>query len=93
MRILATWVDSDVLPSRGDGAQPVSQAHGMEGSAAAGVLAHVVRRTPAVGTKFVIWWIREARTVIKIQGPCCGQKGLGSTDTWGIRSPTGRCLA
>lgn len=44
------------LPSRGDGAQPVSQAHGMEGSAAAGVLAHVVRRTPAVGTEFVINW-------------------------------------
>lgn len=79
MRILVTSVRSDVLPGRGDGAQPVSQAHGMEGSAAAGVLAGVVRRTPALSTEFVIWRIREARTVIKIQGPCCEQKGLGST--------------
>lgn len=76
MRILLTSVGSDVLPGRGDGAQPVSQAHRVEGSAAAGVLARVVRRTPAVSTEFVIWRIREARTAIKIQGPLCEEKGL-----------------
>ena len=59
MRILVTSVGSDVQPGRGDGAQPVSQAHGVEGSAAAGVLARVVRRAPAVSTEFVIWRIRE----------------------------------
>lgn len=48
--------DIERLPGRGDGAQPVSQAHRVEGSAAAGVLARVVCRTPAVSTEFVINW-------------------------------------
>lgn len=70
------------MPGHGDGAQAVSGAHGMLGSAAARVLERVVHHTPALSTEFVIWRIREARTVIKIQGPCREQKGLCSTDTW-----------
>lgn len=50
----------NVLPCRSNGAQPVSQAHGVEGSAAARVFALVVRRAPALSPEFVVF-IQEQR--------------------------------
>lgn len=54
-RIITHGVHSDVLPRRGDGAEPISQADGMEGFAAARVLARVVSRAPTVCPELVIW--------------------------------------